>query len=196
LHGNWKEQYVEAGVAASDDVEEVADDCAGGRGDDASGVREGRQRTFAFGVEEAFSLEAFFELLEGELERACADGLHGFCDELHLSPLLVDADAAADQNMQAVFGTEAEKHGLAAEKNDGELGVGVLEGEVDVAGGSGAIVGDFAFDPDVAVLLFDEFAHLGDEFADRPDAAGGARLIEGEVELGYVWIVDWIARRH
>jgi hypothetical protein len=148
------------------------------------------QRAFAFGVEEAFSFEALFELFEGELERARADGLHGFSDKLHLSALLVDADAATDKDVEAVFGTEAEKHGLAAEENDGELGVGVLEGEVDVAGGGGAVVGDFAFDPDIAVLLFDEFANLGDEFADGPDAAGLVGLVECEVELGREWVLE------
>ena len=187
LHGDGIEQDVEAGVAAGDDVEEVADDGAGGRGDDADGAGKGGQRALAVGVEEAFGFEALLELLEGELERACADGLHGFGDELHLAALLVDADAAADQDVEAVFRAEAEKHGLAAEEDDGELGVGVLEGEVDVAGGGGAVVGDFAFDPDVAVLLLDEFADLGDELADGPDAAGRAGLVKGEVELGLEW---------
>jgi hypothetical protein len=107
-----------------------------------------------------------------------------------LSALLVDADATADKDVEAVFRAEAEEHGLAAEEDDGELGVGVLEGEVDVAGGSGAVVGDFAFDPDVAVLLLDEFADLTDEFTDRPDAAGGARVVEGEVKLRRDW-VSW-----
>ena len=94
--------------------------------------------------------------------------------------------------MDAVLGSEAEEHGLAAKEDDGELGVSVLEGEVDVAGGGGTVVGDFAFDPDVAVLLLDELTDLGDQFADRPDAAGGAGLGEGEVELGR----EWVGRGH
>ena len=158
-------------MAAADDVEEVADDGAGGRGDDADGAGKGGQRALAFGVEEAFGLEPLLELLEGELQRAGADGLHGFGDELHLAALLVDADAAADQDVQAVFRAEAQQHGLAAEEHDGKLRVGVLEGEVDVAGGRGAEVGDLALDPDVAVLLLDQFADLADQFAHRPDAA-------------------------
>ena len=52
----------------------------------------------------------------------------------------------------------------------------------------GPVVGDFAFDPDVAVLLFDEFADLGDELADGPDAACWMRLVEGEVELRREWV--------
>ena len=196
LDGDGVEEDVEAGVAAGDDGEEVADDGAGGRGDDADGVREGGQGPLASGVEEAFGFEALLELLEGELEGASADGLHGFGDELHLAALLVDADAAADEDVEAVFRAEAEEHGLAAEEDDGELGVGVLEGEVDVAGGGGAVVGDFAFDPDVAVLLLNEFADLGDEFADGPDAAGGVRGLESQVKLGSEWGVEWVFESH
>ena len=159
-------------MAAGDDVEEVANDGAGGRGDDADGAGKGGQGALAVGVEEAFGFEALLELLEGELQRACADGLHGFGDELHLAALLVDADAAADQDVEAVFRAEAEQHGLAAEENDGELGVGVFEGEVDVAGGRGAEVGDFAFDPDVAVLLLDEFADLARPVRGRARCGG------------------------
>ena len=171
-------------MAAADDVEEVANDGAGGRGDDADGAGKRGQRALAVGVEEAFGLEALLQLLEGELQRAGADGLHGFGDELHLAALLVDADAAADQHVQAVFRAEAEKHGLAAEEDDGQLGVGVLEGEVDVAGGRGTVVGDLALDPDVAVLLLDQFAHLRHQFADRPDAARGRGSSKCEAQLG------------
>jgi hypothetical protein len=112
-----------------------------------------------------------------------------------LAALLVNADPATDEDVETVFRTEAEKHGLTAKENDGELCVGVLESEVDVAGGGRAVVGDFAFDPDIAVLLLDEFADLEDEFADWPYATGVARLVEGEVELGREG-VEWIARRH
>jgi len=95
--------------------------------------------------------------------------------------------------VQAVIGAKAEEHGLAAEEDNGELCVGVFEGEVEVAGGGGAVVRDLAFNPDVAVLLLDEFADLGDQLADRPDAAGGARIVERKSELGLEWILEAIA---
>ena len=160
LHAGSADEDVEAGVAAAGDVEEVADDGAGGRGDDADGARECGQRALARGVEEAFGLEAFLELLKGELERAGANGLQGFGDELHLAALVVDADAAASEDVLAVFRAEAEQRGLAAEEDDGKLGVGVLQGEVNVAGGRGAQVGDFALDPNVGVLGFDDLADV------------------------------------
>jgi hypothetical protein len=188
LDGDGDEQNAEAGVAAGDDVEEVANDRSGWRGDDADGAGKCREWALAGCVEEAFGLEALLQLFECELERACSDGLHSFCDELELAALLVDADAAADEDVEAILGAKAEEHGLAAKENDGQLRVGVLEREVEMAGGGGAVVGDFAFDPDVAVLFFDEFADLGDELADGPDAARRVRRVECEVELRREWV--------
>ncbi len=165
-------------MAAGDDVEEVANDGPGARGDDADGFWEGGERALAFGVEEAFGFEAFLELFEGELERSGADRLHGFGDELHLSALLIDADATANEDVEAVFRAEAEEQGLTAEEDNGELRVSVLEREINVAGRGGTVVGDFAFNPDIAILLLDQLADLGDELANGPDAADGDRVVE------------------
>jgi len=187
LNGYWDDEDVEGGVAAVGDRKEVADDGAGGRSDDGDGAGEGGEGLFAVFVEEALGFEAVAELLEGELEGACADGFEGVGDELELAALLVDGDFAADADVEAVLGAEAEEDGLAAEEDDGKLGFRVLEGKVDVAGGSGAEVGDFALDPDVAEVALDEVAGLGNELADEPGAAGGARLVEEEAELGRGW---------
>jgi hypothetical protein len=78
---------------------------------------------------------------------------------------------------------------LPAKEDDGELGVCILEREVNVAGGRGTEVGDFAFNPDVAVLLFDKIANLRDKVTHSPDAAESSRLLKGEVELRRDWIV-------
>ena len=96
--------------------------------------------------------------------------------------------------MQSVLGAKAEKHGLTPEKHDGQLGVGILEREVDVAGGRGAEVRNLALYPDVAVLLLHQLAHPRHQLADGPDAARGARLVEAQAELvlevgvGHKWI--------
>jgi hypothetical protein len=50
-----------------------------------------------------------------------------------LAALLINAHAAANKNVEAVFRAETEQNGLAAKEDDGELGVGVLEGEVNMA---------------------------------------------------------------
>ncbi len=81
---------------------------------------------------------------------------------------------------------------MAAKENDGKLGVGVFQREIDVAGGRRAEVGDFSFDPDVAVVLFHQFADPGDQIAHGPDVAGVAWFLEFEVELRR----KWLARSH
>jgi len=90
--------------------------------------------------------------------------------------------------MESVRRAETEQHGLAAEEDYGELGISIFESEVEMAGRRGAEVGDFALDPDVGVALLDQFTDLCDELADGPDAAGGLRLLEEEVELRRGWV--------
>ena len=158
LHAGGADEDVEAGVAAAGDLEEVANDGAGGRGDDADGARKCGQRALAQGVEEAFGLEALLELLKGELERAGADRLQGFGDKLHLAALVVNADAAAGKDVLTVFKAEAEQRSLAAKEDGGKLGVGIFQGEVNMAGGRRAQVGNLALDPNVGVLGFDDLA--------------------------------------
>jgi len=160
-------------VAAADDGDDVAHDSSGRRGDDADGAGEVGQGALAGGVEETFGEEAGFELFKGELKGAGATGFESFGDELELAAGLVDRDSAANEDGEAVGGLEAKEEGLAAEEDDGELGFAVLEGEVEVAGGGGAEVGDFALDPDVSVVALDVLADSGDEVADGPNAAFG-----------------------
>ena len=160
-------------MAAFEDVENVLEDGAGGRGDDADARGEGGEREFAGGVEEAFELEAVAKFFEGEAEGAVADGLERIGDELHLTAAFVDADAAAGENLQAILGTKAEQL-RARSKDDGrELGVAVFQREVDVAAGGEAAIGDFAFDADLAELLLNVAGERGDQRFHGPDAGRG-----------------------
>ena len=161
-------------------------------------ARKHGQRLLALGVEEALGLEPFFQLLECKLQRTRADRLHGFCDELHLAALLIDADAAAHQHVQAIFRPEAEKHCLAPEKYDGQLRLGVFQREVNMAGRGGTVIRNLALHPNVAIFLLDQFAHLRHKFAHRPDAARRARLVEMEAQLGALVVIgrEWIVRSH
>jgi hypothetical protein len=96
-------------MAAADDGDDVADDGTGGGGDDADATREGGQGALASGIEEAFGVKTGLELLEGKLERASATWLHGVGDELELTSGFVDGDATADEDGEAIGGTEAEE---------------------------------------------------------------------------------------
>ena len=173
----------QAGVAAGNDVEKVTNHRAGGRSDNAHGVRKAGQRAFAFGVEEAFGLEAGLELFKGQLQRTRADRLHGFGHQLHLTALFINADPAADEHVQAILDAKAQQHRLTAEEHHGQLRISVLQREVDMAARRGTEVGDFTLDPDVAVLQLDQLAHLAHQLAHRPDAARWARLLKVEAEL-------------
>jgi hypothetical protein len=187
LNERWVEEDVQASVAAIDDVDEVANDGAGGRGDDADAVWKRGERLFLGGIEEATCLKALLELFEGDLEGTGTDGLKELGNELHLAALLVDGDLSAEQNVEAVGGLEAQEQRLFAEEDDGELGVAILEREVNMARGRGTEVGDFAFDPEVAILALNVDANLADEVANSPDAARGeqGRHFKGEAELAW-----------
>jgi len=186
------DEQVEARMAAADDVDDVVQDGAAGGSDHADCARECRQRALAVGVEQALGEQAGLELLEGELERAGAARLQGLGDELQLAAGLVDGDAAAREDSEAVLRAKAEQVGLLAKEHNLELGIAVFEREVDVAGGCGTAVGDLATDPDVLVLLLDLAANAGDEVADTPDAAlgecgGGLGEGRGKLGLGALW---------
>ncbi len=119
--------------------------------------------------------------------------LHGFGDELELAAGLVDGELAGDADGVAVFGTEAEEGGLAAEEDDGELGFAVFEREVAVAAGGGTPVGDFAFDGNVVVGSLDEVADVADELGDgehglRGVLRGRRAVLRGRREFGW-WCI-------
>jgi membrane protein CcdC involved in cytochrome C biogenesis len=174
LHGRGIDEEMQVGVAAADYFDDIVEDGAGGGGDDTDGLREGRERAFAGGVEEAFGEEAGLELLEGELVCACAARLQRVGDELELAARLVDGDTAAGEDGEAILRAEAEEQRLAAEEDDGKLRVAILEREVEMAGGRGAAVGDLAGDPDVGEFALDVAADSGDEIADGPGRGRGA----------------------
>ena len=160
LDGGGVDEEVYGRVAATADLDDVAEGCALEAGDDADAVGEGGEGALI--GEDAFVAELFLEGLDGGEEGADADGLHGFGDELELAAGLVDGELAGEADGVAVFGAKAEGLGGAAEEDDGELGIAVLQGEVTVAAGGGTPVGDFTFDGDVAVGPLNEGADAAD----------------------------------
>ncbi len=60
--------------------------------------------------------------------------------------------------MQAVFGTEFQSAGLVAKADAADLRARIFQGEIEMSRLRGAIIGDFAFDPDVAESAFEKFA--------------------------------------
>ena len=85
----------------------------------------------------------------------------------------IDCQLAFQYHLPSVPQGLAVRDRVAAEQHAVDLGAGVFEGEINVAGGLGAAVGDFAGDPDLAELFFQETADVGRQFRDGEDAAAG-----------------------
>src|SRR5437667_4301658 len=171
---------MDIGKAAREDARDVANGGALWRSDDADAAGEKRQRFFARGVEESFGFEAFFQLLEGELQRALSNQVDFLDVNLIFAALLVDADRAAHGDLQAVFGAELDAALLLLEINAADLGAIVFQSEIDVAGLGCAAVGDFALHADVGEIPGEEIADLSGQLA---DGEGVARGHEVESEL-------------
>ncbi len=92
-HGIDREVHV--AKAAAQDAHHIANRSAAWRRDQPDAVRQKRQRLLAVGSEKAFGFEALLELLEGELQRAEADGLDVLDVNLVFAARFVNADGAA-----------------------------------------------------------------------------------------------------
>ncbi len=93
LHPRRPDDEVGVGMAAGEDLDDVAERRTIERRDDPDLGRQRRQRPFASRVEEAFGLELLLQLLERQLQRAEALGLEVVAEDLVLALGLVDADA-------------------------------------------------------------------------------------------------------
>ena len=121
------------GKSAAQDAHDIAHGGAARRGDQADAVGEHGQRLFALGSKESFGFEAFLQLLEGELQRAEAYRLDILDVDLVFAACFIDADRAANGDVQAVLGAELDAALLLFEENAADLGAVVLEREVDMA---------------------------------------------------------------
>ena len=109
LHARRPDDDPRGRVADGQDAEDVAQRRAVERRDDADASRQHGQRALATRVEEAFGAEPLLQLLEGQLERAEAVRLERVADDLVLALGGIHADAAARDDVLAVFGRELEQ---------------------------------------------------------------------------------------
>jgi len=172
---------VEAGKAAGEDLDEITDDRAFGRGDNAYAGGEARELALARGFEEAVGEEFLFEVFEGELECAVALGFDGFDDELVFAAEFVDVDTAADEDLDAVFGFEFQAPVRELPADTLDLGGFVLQCEVVVSASGQLRAGDLARNPDVGKLSGEHIPHLTRQLADRVAAAFSSSPIERDL---------------
>ena len=105
------------------DIQEILDGSAGGRGHHTDAAGELRQRALFRGVEEALGIESTLEFLEFRLEGADSALLDAADDDLVVPAWLVNGEGALELNLHAVGEVHSSQlGGLAGEKHAGDLG--------------------------------------------------------------------------
>src|SRR5690606_30217068 len=110
-----------------------------------------------------------FQGFKPGLQFAVTLRLNELRDELILPPRLVDGDTAVDLNLEPVGEAERTFRGGSFEKDAGELGEGILEGEIVVPRSRKPVIADFPLDPDPAELLFETLADARGDSRDGMD---------------------------
>jgi len=148
------------------DLHDVPDRRARGRGDHSDPTREERQRSLARLVEQTLRGQPRFELLEGKLERSNPLRLDILHDHLIVALGLVDRHPTPADELHPVLQGEPQGTSDGPEEDRTHLARGVLQGEVGVAGGRDAQVGDLALYPDVGEGGLDVYPQEGREGRD------------------------------
>ena len=139
-------------ISPAEHFDDVADGGAIERGHDANLAGQRGKRPFAALVEQALGLKPLLQLIEGELQRAQTLGLQVLADQLVFAFRLVDRDAPAGDDREAIGGLELQVSERRPENDRADLSGGVLQGEVKMAGIPDAAVGELALDPDLDEL--------------------------------------------
>ena len=171
LHARGTNDEMRVRIAAAEHFDDVANRRAVERGDDADLAGQRRERALARGVEEPFGLEPALQLIERELQRAEPMRLHALAHDLVLAFRLVYADAPAHDDVQAVFWFELQRADVRLEHDRFDLGAGIFQREIEVAGVPEAAVGNFCLDPDLGVGVFQNAADVRGEVADSQDGS-------------------------
>src|SRR5947209_18808449 len=136
LHARGRDEDADGSRATLDCADDVAKARAGRAGDDADAPRQERQFALERLVEETFGEEPLLQLLEGDAQRARADGVERLDHQLVLAARLVDREPTAHAHQKAVGRAEAYAAVDAAEACGAQLRALVAHREVPVAGRS------------------------------------------------------------
>ena len=90
-----------------------------------------------------------------------------------MAPDFVNSQIALENDLLAILQELPVRRRLAAKQNAAQLGIGIFEREVNVAGTLNAQVGDFARNPDLPHFLLQEAAHRGRKLSHRQDTTSG-----------------------
>src|SRR5258708_27592748 len=106
LNASRCEQDVNTARPSRNHIDDIANSGAGRRRYDTNASREKWNCSLQFRGEQTLGLQARFGLFERKLQRAGADRLERFDNQLILTLCFVYADATARAHLQAVFGTK------------------------------------------------------------------------------------------
>ena len=126
LHQRREQPDVQPRKAARQDVDHVG--ITAPRGEVTRPMRRGKRGRGRLrgGVEQAFGVELFLQLLKGQLQRAEALRLERLHQKLIFAARFKDVDLAARQHGHAILRTKLEEPERAAEAHRAHLGLGVL----------------------------------------------------------------------
>src|SRR5690606_23621230 len=170
------------GGASGKDRDDVAYHRASRRADYPDALRVCGEGALAVGIEQAFGGKLFLERLEGQAQCTITGRLQRVEDQLIIAASLEQRNLAAHFHCQPVAQCLAHTQGVLPEQRTANLGVLVLEGEIDVAGSGAGEVGDLAFDPNLGEYVFEQQSSTAVELADAEDLAVEVEALERVVE--------------
>src|SRR5208337_5234993 len=129
-------------MAAAQNIQHVLNGSATRRGYHSYPAREGWNRLLAAGIKQSLCRKFGLQLLEGDLQSACALGFEVLSLELEVAALVVDRHPAARDDLQPVVRAEAQQPSLRAPHHHAQLGRAILQREVQVTGTSGPVIRD------------------------------------------------------
>ena len=155
--------------ALAEDPDDIPDSRARGGGDDRDSRGHDGDRLFVFRGEQAFALQAGFELLERDIQVSDSVGLHLTYIELIFAVSGIYRNLSGAEHAHAVFRPESDPFGVAAEHDARESGLAVFESEIPVSRRIDLIIGQLTADQHTLqqrVQIYD-IPDMRGELADR-----------------------------
>jgi hypothetical protein len=142
-------------AAIGEAVEDVANDGAGGRGDDADRARQERQPALALLIEQPLRGELAAALVEQRHQRALPGQLQPIDDDLIFGAARIGGELAGRDDFDAVLRPEAEHLRATLPDHRVHAGLVVLQREVAMAGAVALEAADLAAHADMAERVLD-----------------------------------------
>jgi len=205
LHNRRIDRDPDRREASGGNADEIVDCRSLGRGDQGDVGGKGGQGAFQVFIKQPFGRKSLFQLGKGQLQGTGALHVHSVDNKLIVAPRFVHGDPAAADHMVSVLGHLGQIALLHLEQHRLDLGVGVFEGKIAMAGIGFVQVGNLSGDADKGESSFEQVADGAVEFGDGESAAvihgalvngsgrKGGRPGRAAVGSSFFALVPWIA---